>query len=291
VTATVTNPNGFAVAGDAVTFFLALANPPGACGTAGPVTGNPPGTTDASGRVALLYFPSTTVGFCEIIAKDSSGGKGAVTITQTRNPLGTPNTVAVVANPSTIPADGLSTSTVTVTVTGPGGAVGGDPVAITLSPAAICGGITPLPGSTSAIGQVTVTYLGSTKPGPCAITATEAMTNASGSVTITQAQPANTITLTANPSSILANGMSTSVITATVTGAGGAPVGGDMVTFSFPLPAPASCGTLNPPVTNNTNAVGQVTVTYTASTTVGFCTIKATEASGASGIVTITQHL
>jgi adhesin/invasin len=155
----------------------------------------------------------------------------------------------------------------------------------------MCGGISPAIGTTNSSGQVTATYTASTTVGFCTITAIEARTNGSSSVTITQTQPPNTITLTANPSSILANGTSTSVIAATVTGAGGAPVGADLVTFSFPVPAPASCGTLNPPVANNTNAVGQVTVTYTASTTVGFCTIKATEASGASGSVTITQHL
>jgi len=52
--------------------------------------------------------------------------------------------------------------------------------------------------------------------------------------------------------------------------------------------AAGSCGTATAP--GSTNASGQVTSTYTASTTVGTCTIKATEANGGnSGTVVITQ--
>jgi hypothetical protein len=48
------------------------------------------------------------------------------------------------------------------------------------------------------------------------------------------------------------------------------------------------CGTATAP--GSTNASGQVTSTYTASTTAGTCTITATEANGGTtGIVAITQ--
>jgi hypothetical protein len=49
-----------------------------------------------------------------------------------------------------------------------------------------------------------------------------------------------------------------------------------------------SCGTATAP--GSTNAEGQVTSTYTASTTPGTCTITATEANeGTMGTVIITQ--
>jgi hypothetical protein len=67
-------------------------------------------------------------------------------------------------------------------------------------------------------------------------------------------------------------------------------VAGDLVTFTLGAPVAAACGILNPPLANGTNSSGQVTITYTASTTVGFCTIRATDASGGTGSVTITQH-
>jgi adhesin/invasin len=259
--------------------------PVSACGTMNPALGS----TNISGQLSSVYISSTTVGFCTITAGDGSGGRGSVTIVQTQSPAAPPSIVAVLATPTAIPADGASTSTLTATVRDiTGTAVAGDPVAFVGRPP-MCGGTSPAVGTTNSSGQVTATYTASTTVGFCTITAIEARTNGSGSVTITQTQPPNTITLTANPSSIVGNGTSNSVITATVTVAGGVFVAGDLVTFTFNVPVPASCGTLNPPLANNTDASGHVTITYTASTTVGFCTIRATDASGGSGSVTIIQ--
>jgi adhesin/invasin len=70
--------------------------------------------------------------------------------------------------------------------------------------------------------------------------------------------------------------------------AGGPAVPGDLVQFSV---APsATCGTVSP-TSGTTNASGQVTTTYTASTSAGNCNVVATEANGAktSAPATIAQ--
>ena len=101
------------------------------------------------------------------------------------------------------------------------------------------------------------------------------------------APPPPATTVTANPTSLAADGVSTSAITVTVTTGSGVAFN-DPVTLTTTPSAPGSCGTASAP--GSTNASGQVTSTYTASTTVGTCTITATEANGGtSGTVVITQ--
>jgi len=83
------------------------------------------------------------------------------------------------------------------------------------------------------------------------------------------------ITLTANPGSILANGSSTSTITATVNDMCGTPVtDGTVVTWSTTI------GTINP---SSTTTGGIATTTLTSSTTPGTATVTATTTIG--GIV------
>jgi hypothetical protein len=98
-----------------------------------------------------------------------------------------PPAVHVLANPGSVPADGMSTSSLTVTVTTGSGVAFDDPVSLTTTPsvAGSCG-IAAATGSTNAFGQVTSTYTASTTPGTCTITATEANGGTTGSATITQ---------------------------------------------------------------------------------------------------------
>ena len=93
----------------------------------------------------------------------------------------------------------------------------------------------------------------------------------------------------ASPTSLLANGTSTSMVTATIMQSDGSPAVNDSV--SFLTSGGASCGTIagSPALTN---ASGNATVTYTASTTAGTCVITATEAvNSLSAAVTITQTM
>jgi hypothetical protein len=93
--------------------------------------------------------------------------------------------------------------------------------------------------------------------------------------------------LTANPSSLPADGTSISMVSATVTKPDGTPAANDSVTFT--TGGGASCGTIggSPAMTNIS---GSATVTYTASTTPGPCLITATEdTNNLSSSITITQ--
>jgi adhesin/invasin len=107
-------------------------------------------------------------------------------------------------------------------------------------------------------------------------------------VAIVQNIVPNNIALAANPGTIKGDGISTSVLTATVTkGVGGAAVVGDTVTFTAPG---ANCGTLSA-ATASTDASGHATVTYTSKVAPStFCVVNATEANTSSTTsVTITQ--
>jgi hypothetical protein len=89
--------------------------------------------------------------------------------------------------------------------------------------------------------------------------------------------------IAANPTNVQANTPSTSVLTVTVTTGSG-------VAFNDPitLTTAGSCGSTS--LAGSTNAFGQATSTYTASSTVGTCTITASESDyETSANVVITQ--
>lgn len=252
------------VAGDTVTWTTS-----GTCGSVTPTSGM---TASGAGQTTTTYTAATMSGFCTTVA----------------------------TSPSTITADGRSTSTVTATVkltAAPMTAINGDQVMFTLAatgtaPAAACGTLSPTTGTTNASGQVVVTYTASTTPsgagGQCTITATEADNDTSGTGTVAQTQALNAVAFSANPTSIKGNGATTSTLTVVVTsGVDGSPIVGDSILFSFAgTPLPADCGMVSPnPAT--TNASSTVTATYTSA---GFpattCTITAHDlgpSAGASG--------
>ncbi len=288
VTVTFTVKNGvsgaFAV-GDSVTFATSGG---AACG----VLSGSTSPTSATGQVSVTYTATTTVGFCTITATDTTaGGSGTSQVTQTSNPPpGVPNAVAVTANPTHAPADGTSTSTVAATVTkGGGGAAINDPVQFSSN----CGTFSPILVNTNASGVATSTYTTSTTAGACTITATEAQSGTATNIAFTQDVVANKIAATANPSSIPADGLSTSTVTATVTaGVGGAPVSMEPVLFTQ---GAAPCSSPLASATVMTNASGQATFTYTSSIATGFCNITVKDngamasGGGASTTVSIRQ--
>jgi adhesin/invasin len=160
------------------------------------------------------------------------GAQGSTTPPQT-----TPYTITVTANPSTLPADGKSTSTVTATVNDANGApVTGDNVTWSVSGTG-CGTVKPASTQTATtagggnqVGQASTTYTAGTSAGTCTITASEAGNGKSGTTTITQ-QPV-ALQLTANPSTVPADGTATSTITATATQPNGSPYVGYNVYFT-----------------------------------------------------------
>ena len=284
ISATVDTEGGTAVSGDSVTFTLS-GSPAAACGT----LTNSTGTTNASGVANTSYKASTTEGFCTITATEANANSSGTTqVTQTAVTPGTPDTVSVTANPSSVPADGKSTSTITATVSKASGPDASDPVSFTEN--GICGTLSKASSTTDGNGHATATYTSSTSHGQCTITVTEANTGASGPATVTQTVPLN-VSVKANPSTVPADGKSTSMLTATVTDPNNsdAAVANDTVTWTLSASPAGSCELASPPP-SATNTSGQVTVQYTASKTAGTCTVTATESqSGSSGTTTVTQ--
>ena len=194
-TFTATDAYGNPVSGDAVTMTSSGSQ------DIGPVTPGPtPGTYHAT------ITASTRAGVATITATDSSPSPHAITsatLTQTDGP---PATVTVKLSPSTIVANGSSTTTATATVSDTNGnAIAGQTVQIASSGSQHVGPVTA--GATPGTYLATITS--TTAPGPATITATDSSptTPITGHTTLTQtALPATSVVLTLSPASITASG-------------------------------------------------------------------------------------
>jgi hypothetical protein len=284
---TVTGPSQ---ASDVSTFTFTFNSPSGSCGTIAPQTG----TTNVNGVLNATYTASTTVGECDVtVTESNSGNTAAFFIGQDQVPA----TVTLTANPSTLAAVNTNTSTLTVTATSgiDGSPLNGDTITFSTAPnpAGACGAISGGPFKTNASGQATATYTATAVPGFCHITANDTTSLGSATARITQTNPVSATfgtTVVANPTSIPADNVTpaTSTITATVKTSGGTPAGaGDLVEF---VKSGSVSGVCSGTVSATTNASGVASFVYTASSTVGTCTITATEAnSGSSGSATVAQ--
>ncbi len=300
ITANVVTGSGAAVSSDAVTFTKSDF-PAGACGGLSATSAN----TDLSGNAKVTYTTTSISGFCSITATEANtSGNDTKDLVQKINAAIPGYTVAFTSPAAvTIKADGTSTTTLTVNVKNtatPPANVAGDPVRLIKTKSAVgtCGTFSSKFGTTDANGNVSITYTSSTTAGKCTITAQDANTasfNTTGT-TVTITQTAASVAVTAGPSTVPFG--ATSTITVTVTDSTGAAVQGNTLSSVTLVGNPATaCGTLAPPLSGSplgtTNASGQVTATYTASSGVGaagFCTITATEANGGTGSVAILQQ-
>ncbi len=191
------------------------------------------------------------------------------------------NSLALSADPTTLGANSGETSQITATVTDSTGAVvSGDPV--TFSDAGTCGTLSPTSEQTDTNGVAKAAYAAASTPGACTITASDP-SGASASVDVTQVS--NSLALSADPTTLAANTEATSQITATVTDSTGAVVSGDLVTFSDA----GTCGTLSP-TSEQTGTNGVAGTTYTAAKKAGTCTITASDSSGGSASVSVSQR-
>jgi len=191
------------------------------------------------------------------------------------------DTVAVSLSPSTIGANGKSTSNATVTVSSQGNPVAGDTLSLGSSDAGNSFGAVTDKGN----GTYTATITSSKTADAATITATDTSVagNPAGQATLTQTPEA--IALSLNPGSIAAGGSSTSTATATVSDAEGDPTNGQQVTFTSSDP-----GERIGAVTDHGN--GTYTATITSSKTAGHATITATDSSvtpNPRGTATLTQ--
>jgi adhesin/invasin len=231
-----------------------------------PVTESPASNEDTGSLPVSVAF-SPTGG---LLATANLGSNNVSLFTVT----GPATNVALALAPSSITADGVSTTVATVTVTDTNGnPVSGDSVTITSNGAQQVSAVT----AGSAPGTYLATITSTTTAGAASITATD--TSVNGGVSASQkliqtAGPATNVALALAPSSIPADGTSTSVATATVTDAFGNPVSGDVVTIT----------------SNDLQQVGAVTAgstpgtylaTITSTTTAGAASITATDTSAA----------
>jgi hypothetical protein len=261
-TATVDDSTGAPVTGDTVTI---ASSDPGEKVTPTPATDNGNGTYTAT------ITSSTTVGTPTITATDStslvSGSDltASTTLTQTVDP---PASVAVTLSPTSIVANGTSTTTATATVKDAGGLLlPNETVTFKSSDTGDKVSTTANAGS----GTYTATITSSTTVGTPTITATDG--TVSGTATLTQTVgSAATVTVAASPAVILANGTSTATVTATVTDAQGHLLTGQSVSFKS-----TDSGQFFGQVSDNGN--GTYSVQVRSSTTVGSATITATDSS------------
>ncbi len=261
-TATVDDSTGAPVTGDTVTI---ASSDPGEKVTPAPATDNGNGTYTAT------ITSSTTVGTPTITATDStslvSGSDltASTTLTQTVDP---PASVAVTLSPTSIVANGTSTTTATATVKDAGGLLlPNETVTFKSSDSGDKVSTTTNAGS----GTYTATITSSTTVGTPTITATDG--TVSGTATLTQTVgSAATVTVAASPAVILANGTSTATVTATVTDAEGHLLTGQSVSFKS-----TDSGQFFGQVSDNGN--GTYSVQVRSSTTVGSATITATDSS------------
>lgn len=274
-TVKVTDVNGNPVSGNSVSITSNGAQNIGSVSV-----GSAPGTYQAT------ITSSTRAGAYTIKATDSSSSghpSGATSLAQMPGPA---SAVALSLSPASLVADGRSTSTATATVTDANGnPVSGDAITIASSGSQSVSSVTP--GSAPGTYQATVTS--TTTAGTATITATDTSVAPQISRTTQLSQVAGSgddVSVALSPASIVANGSSTSTVTATVTDPNGNPVSGDQVTI-------VSSGAQHVGPVTAGSVPGTYQATITSTTTPGSATITATDSSVAeypSGQTTLTQH-
>ena len=222
-----------------------------------------------------------TAGSKTVAATDTLTGSITASTSLTVNPAAAnAATSTLTATPSSIVADGSTTSTITATITDPYN----NPLTgktITLSKGSGSSTITTLSATTNAAGQATftttntvaetTTYTATDTTDTLTITQTATVTYTAGTVSPTQS------TINASPTSITADGTTTSTITVTANDTFGNPVGGQAVA----LAQGAGSSTITT-LSGTTNASGQATFTVT-NTTSQSVTYSAT--IGATGVL------
>jgi len=242
--------------------------------------------TDANGQ-AFFTVKSGKAGTSTYTARDTTDN---ITLTDTEDVTYVAGPVnaglsTVVAVPTSVQADGVSLSTVTVTLKdATGNGVPGKLVTIASSRGAV-DTIATVSGTTNASGQATFTVKSSTQ-GSSVITATDV----TDSIIVTQtatisfisagASAANS-TLVASPTTVQADGTSFSTLVVTLKNSIGNPVAGKVVTIASSRPLSDTITT----VSGTTNAAGQATFTV-KSVYVGSSVYTATDTTDA---VVVTQ--
>ncbi len=219
-------------------------------------------TANTVNGIASVTLTSLTVAQSVAVSATYDTISDSTTVTFEPGP---PATITLTAAPSSIAADGVSTSTLTADVKDEYGNAVADGTNIAFSASA---GTLSSPTANTTGGIATVTLTSSTVAQSVDVSATYDTISDAKTVTFEPGPPA-TITLTATPNAIPADGVSTSTLTADVKDAyGNSVVDGTAVAFSV------SAGTLSSPTANTTGGIA--TVTLTSDTTIQTVNVSAT---------------
>ena len=176
------------------------------------------GTIDSTGVVTVSLIAGTTSGLAEVVC--SSGGlTQSVSVSIGTLPIAS---ITLAANPGSIPADGASSSTITATVLDVSGTPLHEdsvPVTFTTDLGHFSNGskiITVLTITGGDWGKVVVSLIAGTTSGVAHVVCESGKVTQSTNVTIGSSAEVASITLSANPTSLLADGVSSSTLTATL---------------------------------------------------------------------------
>ena len=239
----------------------------------------------ASGVANVVYTSPNVGGNVIIRATTVNGVSATVSITLTVPGLGS---IAVTAQPTSIPADGSSSSVITATVKDSSGnpAATGTSVLFTTNLGTFSNGTQTITlSTTNASGTISTSLIAGKTGGSAIVVAASGGISQSVVVTFTSNVVAR-IALTANPSTLFANGKSQSTILAEVTDANGNPVkDGEQISFVIT----SGLGTLSSSTAGCVGGIAQVT--YTSATTAGSVIIQARSVNSvsASTVVVLTS--
>lgn len=208
----------------------------------------------ANGNATVTLTAISNVNTTVQVTATSGAKTSTITITITGGLAG--GSITVAASPTSIVANGVSTSALTATLLDvSNNPVVGATVTFTQSGGASLSSATAV---TNASGIATVTLTAGLVPATVAVTAAAlSLPPASTTVSLVAVSGNGTMTVVPNPVSIITNG--TAVVTATATDTFGAPIAGATVNFTLNM----GVATLSAP-TAVTNGAGVATVNLTA---------------------------
>ena len=253
-TATLTNAGGSLVTGECVVF---TSNGKQAIGS---VTRNADGTDSA--RISSTTTPGTA-----LISVTDVSVTPHISASAMLTQVGPASALRLTLTPPVLVADGKAAGTVTATVNDiNGNGVSGEHVSFTSDGGQPIGSV-----ADHGDGTYTATVTATTRAGTSTMTATDSTaTSLTATAALRQiAGPASALSLTLQPAALIADGVSTSVLVATIHDTNGNAVPGDRVKFS------SDGGQHIGPVTDNQD--GTYSTTLTATARAGISTITATD--------------
>lgn len=189
---------------------------------------------------------------------------------------------SISAEPDSIVADGASTSQITAVLKKDGDPAPGEVVNFSTN----LGVVSPQVDTTDNSGIATTLLTAGTTPGNAQIVATHSEAGSvTATVTLLPPEQLYFQSITANPDSILADGSSTSEITATLY-RGAAPAPGEVVSFS----TSPNLGQWISPQVDTTDSWGRTVTILTAGTTPGFAQVAASHSEAGSVADTVTLY-